>query len=166
MAENQTDILTDIVTSFQLIRANTGKRFANFLIDYVVYLLLIAGVSLIWILTSPESFGKMNNGNEFGFNLIGLIIYGLYMACMELVTKGRSPGKIITGTKAVNEDGSNIDAGTAFKRGFSRVVPFEILSALGSPCYPWHDKWNHTYVIDIKKSSQLSVLENDYYKPS
>ena len=81
------------------------------------------------------------------------------MSAIEAITKGRSLGKIITGTKAVNDDGSNIGSGTAFKRGFSRIVPFEIFTALGSPSYPWHDKWNHTYVIDIKKSSIISPVD-------
>ena len=162
MEENQTDILTDIVSSSQLIRASTGKRFANFLIDYAIFLLLMGGVGIIWVLADPESFDRMNKGNDLTFNLIGLIIYGLYMACIELATKGRSLGKIVTGTKAVNEDGSTITAATAFKRGLSRMVPLEIFSGLSSPSYPWHDKWARTYVIDIKKSSQLSDLDQDH----
>jgi uncharacterized RDD family membrane protein YckC len=161
MEENQTDILTDIVSSSQLIRASTGKRFANFLIDYVIFLLIMGGVGIVWVLTNPESFDRMNNGNDFGFNLAGLVIYGFYMSCIEAVTTGRSLGKLITGTKAVNEDGSNISAGTAFKRGLSRMVPFEIFSALGSPSYPWHDKWSHTYVIDIKKSSIIADVTGE-----
>jgi uncharacterized RDD family membrane protein YckC len=80
-------------------------------------------------------------------------MYGAYMAIIEGIFKGRSIGKFITGTKAVNEDGSNISFTTAIARGFSRIVPFEPFSALGSPSYPWHDKWNKTYVIDIRNSS-------------
>jgi hypothetical protein len=31
-----------------------------------------------------------------------------------------------------------------------RLVPFEQFSALGSPSYPWHDRWTKTIVIDEK----------------
>jgi uncharacterized RDD family membrane protein YckC len=90
------------------------------------------------------------------FNLIdrivSLFLFAIYMGTIEAITKGRSIGKYITGTKAVNNDGSLISISTAFKRGFSRAVPFEPFSALGSPSLPWHDKWTDTYVIDIKQS--------------
>jgi hypothetical protein len=32
------------------------------------------------------------------------------------------------------------------------MVPFEAFSALGTPSYPWHDKWTRTVVIDEKAS--------------
>jgi hypothetical protein len=56
---------------------------------------------------------------------------------------------MITGTKAVNHDGSNISAKTAFLRTLCRLVPFEPFSAFG---IPWHDSWTHTHVIDVKQS--------------
>ena len=70
-----------------------------------------------------------------------LILYGLYMFIVEAMFKGKTLGKLITGTRAVNEDGSNLSAKTAFFTGLSRVVPFEAFSALGTPSYPSHDKW-------------------------
>jgi uncharacterized RDD family membrane protein YckC len=84
--------------------------------------------------------------------LISLIFYALYMGLVEGVFKGKSLGKLITGTKAVNMDGSKISFATAFARGCSRAVPFCVFSAFGTPCYPWQDKWTNTLVIDEKKS--------------
>jgi uncharacterized RDD family membrane protein YckC len=66
--------------------------------------------------------------------------------------KGKSFGKFITKTRAVNLDGINISLGTAFGRGFTRIVPFCALSAFGKPCNPWQDRWTNTIVIDEKKS--------------
>ncbi|HEV8508744.1 MAG TPA: RDD family protein, partial [Chitinophagaceae bacterium] len=80
--------------------------------------------------------------------------YGMYMGLIEAVFKGRSIGKLITGTIAVNNDGSRINGQTALLRGLSRAVPFNALSALGSPCYPWHDRWNKTYVVKYVRSDQ------------
>ncbi len=142
----------------RIVKANGWKRLANFLIDYVILLLLAAIFFIILEILSPTSeYTDDYSAGKSGFalleNILYSIIYAVYMALFEIATKGRSIGKLITGTKVVNEDGTDIDAATAFKRGFSRVVPFEIFSALGSPCYPWHDKWTNTYVIDIKASS-------------
>ena len=153
MEETQNDLLTEFSEHLQMVRANTAKRFLNLLIDYAVCLLLMFGIGFILALLSPAiAAGLTDNGSDIGVRLVGLLIYGLYMSLLEAVTKGRSLGKFITGTKAVNEDGSNITARTAFRRGFSRIVPFEILSGIGNPPNPWHDKWNQTYVIDIKQS--------------
>jgi uncharacterized RDD family membrane protein YckC len=81
-----------------------------------------------------------------------LVLNGLFMGTIESLTKGRSLGKLITSTKAVNEDGTDISTVTAFARGFCRVVPFNQFSAFGTPSHPWHDKWTKTYVIDLKDS--------------
>ncbi len=91
--------------------------------------------------------------------IITLLLYGLFMGTIEAITKGRSLGKLITKTKAVNEDGTSISVSTAFTRGLSRAVPFNSFSALGNPPHPWHDKWTKTYVIDIKDSF---IVEKQY----
>jgi uncharacterized RDD family membrane protein YckC len=147
-----------------LVQANGWKRFANFIIDYVIFIILAVIVLAIWELISPSyeenaDYGYNNSGFALLENILYSVLYGLYISAFEMVTKGRTLGKLITGTKAVNEDGTTVTPATAFKRGFSRIVPFEIFSALGSPCYPWHDKWSNTYVIDIKASSILPPAE-------
>lgn len=79
-------------------------------------------------------------------------MYGIYMGVMEMVFQGRSLGKLITGTKAVTENGVSVDARKALLRGLIRAVPFNGLSGFGYYCNPWHDRWTNTHVIDIKKS--------------
>jgi uncharacterized RDD family membrane protein YckC len=149
----QQDILIDIEP--QLVRASTGKRLANYLIDFVVFLIVVFILAIIIAMVSPPSSDESGliSDNSLLERLFWMFMYGAYMAIIEGIFKGRSIGKFITGTKAVNEDGSNISFTTAIARGFSRIVPFEPFSALGSPSYPWHDKWNKTYVIDIRNSS-------------
>jgi uncharacterized RDD family membrane protein YckC len=70
------------------------------------------------------------------------------MSIVEAIFKGRSIGKFITRTKAVNLDGSQLTTTAAFARGFSRAVPFCVFSALGNPCNPWQDRWTNTMVVD------------------
>jgi len=149
----------DILTGFesQLVQASSGKRFANYLIDLVVFYLILFVFGIVLALLSPASINDIDSFSNSSFldEVLSLLLYGTYMFLIELIGKGRSVGKFITGTKAVNEDGSAISAKTALLRGLSRTVPFEVFSALGSPSYPWHDKWTHTYVIDVKRSQLL-----------
>lgn len=147
----ETGLLDDL--SQPLVQAGSGKRLANYLIDLFVFYVLMIILYMIRLMLDPSA---LDNADGEGFDLLGqllfLLFYGLYMGLMETIFKGRSLGKLITGTKAVNEDGTNITPLTAFLRGLSRAVPFNAFSALGSPPYPWHDKWTKTFVVDIKKS--------------
>jgi uncharacterized RDD family membrane protein YckC len=159
--ETTNDLLDN--SESHLIRADTGKRFVNYLIDVVVFYLLAMGVGVIIALVSPSTIMEMSDDTSpFGSitdRIISLVLYGVYMGIVESIFKGKSLGKLITGTRAVNMDGSPISAGTAFSRGFSRAVPFCAFSAFGSPSNPWQDKWTDTLVIDEKQST--IVKESD-----
>lgn len=134
--------------------ASRGKRFANYLIDMLTFYVVGIVVFGTIIVLFPGSYTEASTrGGSYVQNLVSLVLYGIYMGALEAVFKGRTLGKLITGTRAVNEDGSEISAGTAFLRGLSRAVPFSVFSALGAWCHPWHDRWTNTYVIDIKKST-------------
>jgi uncharacterized RDD family membrane protein YckC len=134
-------------------RASTGKRFANLLIDGISFYVLV----LVFAAAFPYAFQGIFATNDYPgepiiSRLLSSCLYGFYMSVVEAVFKGKTLGKLITGTRAVQEDGSPITPKMAFIRGFSRAVPFESFSAFGAPCYPWHDRWSHTYVIDEKAS--------------
>ncbi|MFC4230678.1 RDD family protein [Parasediminibacterium paludis] len=137
-----------------LVLAGRGLRFANYLIDLIVfYIVLIVGGGLIIGIFFPAYAADLEEMNPLLDRIITLLFYGMYMSIVEVMTQGRSLGKYITGTKAVNHDGTPISAATAFGRGFSRMVPFDQISALGDPPSPWHDQWNNTHVVVIKSST-------------
>ena len=138
-----------------LVRADTGKRLANYLIDVVAFYIFSFILGILIAIISPATGEQLASEAQSSIaeRLVGLLLYALFMSAIEAITKGRSLGKLITGTKAVNLDGSSITPGTAFARGFSRAVPFCAFSAFGTPCDPWQDKWTNTMVIDIKKST-------------
>jgi uncharacterized RDD family membrane protein YckC len=139
----------------QLTQASSGKRLANYIIDLVSFYVFMYLFSYVLVNLSYDlAVIIYGDGHEIAGRLIVLVFYGMYMGLIEAAFKGRSIGKLITGTIAVNQDGSRINGQTALLRGLSRAVPFNALSALGSPCYPWHDKWNKTYVINYVKSDQ------------
>lgn len=154
MQNTEQDLLADLEVNLQ--QAGTGKRLANYLIDVITFyiVVLVAGVLLM-----PSNMSVSETAHIFeGFlgtiidRLLASLLYGLYMFFVEALFKGKSLGKLITGTRAVNGDGSPITVKTAFLRGLSRAVPFEVFSAFGNPSYPWHDRWTRTYVIDEKLS--------------
>lgn len=139
--------------SHELTPASQGKRFANYLIDLVSFYVFMYFFSYVLVEIAFD-LAVILYGEEEGFNLPGrlliLLFYGMYMGIIEAITKGRSLGKLITGTVAVNEDGSRIGGQTALLRGLCRAVPFNAFSALGVPCYPWHDRWTNSRVVELK----------------
>jgi uncharacterized RDD family membrane protein YckC len=144
----------------ELVQASSGKRFANYLIDLIFFYLIFVFWGIIIAIVSPETLDSFDDDSSpfgsFGERVLSMIAYAVIMSLIEGIFRGKSIGKLITGTKAVNADGTDISFGKAFGRGFARAVPFDAFSALGSPCYPWHDKWNDTYVIDEKQTRELN----------
>jgi uncharacterized RDD family membrane protein YckC len=136
------------------VQASAGKRLANYFIDLILFYILFFVLGMIIAVVSPESLesDSLFFDNPLLDRLLSVVLFGVYMSLVEGIFKGRTLGKLITNTRAVNEDGSTISFSTAFGRGFYRIVPFEPFSALGNPAYPWHDKWTNTYVIDIRQS--------------
>lgn len=137
-----------------LVRADTGKRFLNYLIDVLVFYALAFLTGIVIAIVSPSIIDNMNDSSDFALldRLITLLAYGTYMGIVEGLFKGKSIGKLITKTRAVNEDGTRIGWDKAFARGFSRAVPFCAFSAFGTPCNPWQDRWTSTMVIDERMS--------------
>jgi uncharacterized RDD family membrane protein YckC len=156
MEENKNeDLLQDDILT-RNVKATTGQRFGNYIIDVICFYALAIAFGVIWAIVDPKTIESYSNDDTPGFNildrLLSLLVYGLIMGVIEGFMKGKTIGKLITGTRAVNLDGSPISFQTAMLRGLCRAVPFNQLSALGSPSNPWHDRWTKTEVIDEKES--------------
>ncbi len=154
---NDQPLLGEFETTY--VRAESGKRFANYLIDIVCFYVFIFAGGVALGVFFPEILDSINTTSIFNLlaRIIGLVLFALFMFGQEALFNGKSIGKFITKTKAVNLDGTPISINTALLRGLSRAVPFEAFSALGSPPSPWHDKWTNTMVIDEKRSAELSL---------
>jgi uncharacterized RDD family membrane protein YckC len=149
------DLFDDM--QYKLVQASMGKRFLNYLIDVIVFGVLLFIALMITASLNPQivqTFIKKNEMGEFSFveQMLIQVIYGTYMFIVEALFKGKSLGKLITGTRAVKQDGMPVAVREAQLRGLCRMVPFNAFSALGTPSYPWHDRWTKTYVIDEKLS--------------
>ena len=133
--------------------ASAGKRFLNLLIDYIAFVIFLFLVCDIWAAVSPETFpGDESPASEIYLRIVAAILYLFFMTGIEYLCRGKSIGKMATGTISVMSDGSPLTLRAAFVRSLSRLAPFEAFSAFDNPPNPWHDKWSNTLVIDEKKS--------------
>jgi uncharacterized RDD family membrane protein YckC len=124
--------------------ASEGIRFANYIIDLVVIYALNFIVGLILGLLS-RGYG-VSSGEAYTFGLIAIFLYFFIFEG----TSQKSVGKLITKTKVVMVDGSKPSLGTIALRTLIRLIPFEPLSALGTPSGQrtwWHDRWVNTRVV-------------------
>ena len=135
--------------------ATQGQRFLNWLIDNLLMqfgLSYITGTAVGYLLATffPDYITRVFQDESklelyFLSYLIGIVNYILYYSIAEKAFKGYTIGKLVTGTRAVRTDGSELTFKDAILRSLSRIVPFEIFSALGRR--PWHDSWTNTRVI-------------------
>lgn len=140
-------------------------RFVNAIIDYAAsYLVIIFLFSAFLIaysfLTGTDYAANadvISNIPSLTDRIITGIFYALLMFLVEFATKGRSLGKFITGTTVVKEDGSLPTGNDFLKRNFSRIVPFDAFSFLGSR--GWHDSWSDTKVV--KRKAYLEAVERE-----
>ncbi len=133
-------------TNGQPIPAGKWRRFFNFVIDRfgTVGFAIVIGA------------GAGASGWEPGLNFLveheiisGLLITIAYYILLEGMT-GRTLGKLITGTKVVNERGEPPSFGQILGRTFSRFIPFEPFSFFGEDGRGWHDSVPGTYVVSTR----------------
>lgn len=139
-------------------QATQGQRALNFIIDNLLMrfgLSYITGTAVGYLLGSafPEYMLRiLENENSFDLLMIGYLIaifnYLIYYTICEKAFKGYTLGKLITGTRAIRHDGSELTFKDAFLRSLSRLVPFEPLSGFGQN--PWHDSWTKTTVVKAR----------------
>jgi len=158
MEENvQENIPQDIFDGhIQYTEASQGSRFVNFLIDnlFMNYALSYATgylVGYILSLIAPQFLISIAYEETHGSNyyllifIIGYFNYLFYYTICEKAFNGYTLGKLITGTKAIRIDGEPLTLKDTFLRSLSRIVPFEVFSALGNK--PWHDSWTKMTVV-------------------
>ena len=150
--------MTEIVDPPVLVPASLGKRAANYFIDFVLLSFILA---MLLPLVAPyyPLYTKIMKKQPIDLSdqLMLSFAYGLYMSITEALLRGKSIGKLITGTRAVSYAGHPINSQTAFLRGLLRLIPLEPLSAIpilfGLTAFPLHDLLSKTHVIDEAKSA-------------
>jgi uncharacterized RDD family membrane protein YckC len=148
-------LLDDI--DYTYTQASQHQRFGNYLIDRLafyglwrIFLTLFARP----ILSILYATSRDKTVIQFELLLVACLFFLVYFTALEALTKGKTLGKWFTGTRVVTADGHQLTPKLALLRSLCRLVPFEFLSAIGKPSYPWHDKWTGTLVI-IESASNL-----------
>lgn len=125
-----------------------GIRFANFLIDYVMVIILMF-IAIIFLALSGFNVDAIGESQLYSYG-VAILVHFIYYTFAEGLT-GRTIGKLITGTKVVSDDGTAPSIGQVALRSICRHIPFEPFSFLGSTANGWHDSISATYVV--KKNS-------------
>ncbi|KPJ90766.1 MAG: hypothetical protein AMJ53_12985 [Gammaproteobacteria bacterium SG8_11] len=129
--EQQLDIQTADAMELQLPIAGVGGRSYAFLIDWHIRFLFV----LLWFIAIPLLFGQLLKMDEF-FNevfesawwfilmVIGppVVVYLFYHPVLELVMKGRTPGKRMAGVRIVTLEGHTPSVGAIIIRNVFRIV--------------------------------------------
>lgn len=143
----KSSIGAEVQKPLEVIPASKWLRFSNLLIDYVAFMFLAILVGfIVAILFGEEGIRYMESVPDI---IIGTpIVLGYYIIFEAL--SGRTLGKLVTGTKVVNEAGLNASFGQILGRAFSRIIPFEAFSFLGREGRGWHDSIPKTYVVKCR----------------
>jgi len=148
-APEETALLNSLEDELQQQPAAKGTRLANLVLDVIGFyaLMFVVGIGLAayGLVTDVDSFNESYRSSILAEYALSYFVYVLYFTLAEGLTKGRSLGKLITGTVAIKEDGSAFTWKDALMRSLCRIVPFEPFSAFGYA--PWHDKWTQTTVV-------------------
>jgi len=144
-------------------KASKGKRFTNYLIDYIFMIIIAIGFFVLYAFLIEFTGGDTSyiDSEEFGEGFIYNIVFILYMVLYYFICEnffnGKTIGKVITNTKAISKDGKALTPKVAIKRSLIRIIPFEAFSFLGDIDNAWHDKFSNTIVVidDLTNYEQL-----------
>jgi uncharacterized RDD family membrane protein YckC len=140
--------------------ATQWQRFFNYLIDNILMrygLSYLTGMAIGTLLavTAPEFLNELaysesnwTPGILFVALLVGILNYIVYYTICEKLFRGYTLGKLITGTRAIRQDGNELTFKDALLRSLSRLVPFEVFSGFNT--LTWHDSWTDTMVIKAR----------------
>lgn len=138
--------------------STTGQRFLNWFIDNLLMrfgLSYVTGTGIGYIIGNffPEYAVRIVYDKDTWDLLllayvIGIFNYVIYYTICEKAFRGYTLGKLITGTRAIRDNGEELTFKDAFLRSLSRLVPFEAFS--GFAYKPWHDTWTKTTVIKVR----------------
>lgn len=134
--------------------AGRWRRFFNWLVDYVVLMLIAFVVMFVYGMTmamtrNAAAIEQMQQPNPLRDYGVGFAITFAYYIAMEGLF-GLTIGKLVTGTRVVNEKGGRPTFGQAVGRTLCRMIPFEPFSLLfagDGEARGWHDSIPRTYVV-------------------
>lgn len=130
--------------------AGKGRRFCNWLVDELVLVGAIGLATLAAYTIGDEAVAAwLDTTTWWQDQVIGYGFTLVYYTAMEAAF-GVTVGKLLTGTRVVDESGRAPTFRQALLRSLCRLVPFEAFSVLLSEEEDprgWHDRWPRTRVV-------------------
>lgn len=117
--------------------ATSYRRLGNYMIDVVLFT-IISTILLFFLRDITRTSGQ----------LMTILLVSLCYFTFEAIFQ-KTPGKFVTRTKVVMDDGSKPPVGAILIRTLCRFLPFEPLS--GRREIWWHDRLSETRVVMDKK---------------
>lgn len=137
--------------------ASVWQRFANYLIDSIICILIFS-FYLFNIIYNSKNNDWIDPGNvKFIIYLSYFLFNVLYFLFFEIFF-GSTPGKFLTQTSVIHNKGKNLNFKTIIIRSLSRHIPLEAFSFFGSSG-GWHDILSNTSVIKEPNSG----IRGSYY---
>lgn len=141
-----------------LMPATKLRRFVHWMIDRLIVVgIIFLGMVAAGIVGGDEVLDWVEQLPWWQDQLIGFAVIIVYYTLMEGAT-GTTIGKLLTGTRVVDEAGRPITFGQALLRSLSRIVPFEAFSILfadDDDPRGWHDRWPRTRVVLKRRPAAL-----------
>jgi uncharacterized RDD family membrane protein YckC len=124
MAEEELIVrgLTGVDMSLRI--AGLGTRSYAFLTDWALRLLIALALVLVgtmWRLL-PGEYGRLLHGVGIGALVLAPLIYFLYHPVLEVLMRGRTPGKNKAGARIVTVDGATPTIGPLLMRNLFRLI--------------------------------------------
>lgn len=121
--------------------ASNGLRFANLVIDSIARMLIASVGAGVLRALNPE-------GETVGLVFVVATVLGYYVILESAF--GWTFGKLITGTRVVDDDGRKPGVLRVFGRTLARFIPFEPFSFLFANA-GWHDSLSGTRVVRVRR---------------
>jgi len=130
--------------------ASRWRRFFNYLIDFIAcYAVAFVLAFAVALAGGEAALAAMEEANVLRDYAIGIGLMLVYYIPLEGMF-GVTVGKLITGTRVVDEQGRPPSWGQVIGRTFARLIPFEPFSLLFSEdkrIAGWHDRLPKTLVV-------------------
>ncbi|MGN7919389.1 RDD family protein [Lysobacter sp. 22409] len=145
----QTDVHADERMA-KLEAASFLRRFFNYFIDFIACYAIGFVLAFAYVLFAGEgALAWMEQPNLLRDYAIGVGLMLIYYIPLEGMF-GVTVGKLITGTRVVDEQGRPPSWGQVIGRSVARLIPFEPFSVLFSDSRRpagWHDRLPKTLVV-------------------
>lgn len=148
MSDQPHDLLNaDELLTQPLRPAHWTKRLANLFIDSAFFVIIMVVVGFVLAVLIPETDETMETSNPLVDQLVGsLLLVGYYIVFEGWL--GKTPGKMITRTKVISEEGQRPSLKAIVGRNLVRLIPFDALTFIATTPTGLHDRLTHTKVVD------------------